>query len=291
MSPDVTLPTLISRRSIRRGSPLAEALLAAFLITTIGEALSPASRPAPEARNPRRSSGPAAPPINGRTPSPSGTAGSGPWSSARPTRRGSSSTRRPIGRAVRIRRSSKAGRRPCPRSGALVFEGQFKKAHILFGRRLMGYPVEQQKYQALGNLVLRFPAKEPRWRTTATSSTWTRPSIRRRTRPAASATRDRSSSSPVDQVIVVRLTAERPGRISFRAQLRGETERGPLQLRHRLFPHGRPRARRARRPRQVGRLHGGRGRGCATRPGSRPFPKAARWPSTRTSSSSPAPTP
>ena len=29
-------------------------------------------------------------------------------------------------------------------------------------------------------------------------------------------------SSPVDQVLVVRLTANRPGRISFRAQLRGE---------------------------------------------------------------------
>lgn len=30
------------------------------------------------------------------------------------------------------------------------------KAHNLFGRYLMGYPVEQQKYHPLGNLILSF---------------------------------------------------------------------------------------------------------------------------------------
>jgi len=36
----------------------------------------------------------------------------------------------------------------------LLFEGEPIKAHKLFGRYLMGYPVEQQKYQCLGNLYL-----------------------------------------------------------------------------------------------------------------------------------------
>ena len=37
-----------------------------------------------------------------------------------------------------------------------VFEGKFLEAHNLFGRHLMGYPVEQQKYQSLANLHLFF---------------------------------------------------------------------------------------------------------------------------------------
>ena len=40
-----------------------------------------------------------------------------------------------------------------------VFDGDYRMAHILFGRHLMGYPVEQMKYQPLGALVLRFPSK------------------------------------------------------------------------------------------------------------------------------------
>jgi len=38
----------------------------------------------------------------------------------------------------------------------LIFEGQPVKAHKLFGRRLMGYPAEQQKYQSLADLFLFF---------------------------------------------------------------------------------------------------------------------------------------
>lgn len=37
-----------------------------------------------------------------------------------------------------------------------IFEGNPIKAHKLFGRYMMGYPVEQQKYQAFANLVLSF---------------------------------------------------------------------------------------------------------------------------------------
>jgi alpha-L-fucosidase 2 len=103
----------------------------------------------------------------------------------------------------------------------LVFEGRLKDAHILFGRRLMGYPVEQQKYQSLGNLVLRFPAAgeaaEYRHELDLDAAMDTTSFLAdgvRFTRQVF--------ASPVDQVLVVRLTADRPGRVSFRAQLRGE---------------------------------------------------------------------
>jgi len=115
----------------------------------------------------------------------------------------------------------KGGAEALPEIRRLVFEGRLKQAHILFGRRLMGYPVEQQKYQSLGSLVLAFPSKAPAadYRheldldTAVDATSYTLDGIR--------FTR-RVFSSPVDQVLVVRLTADAPGRISFRAQLRGE---------------------------------------------------------------------
>ena len=114
----------------------------------------------------------------------------------------------------------KGGSKALPEIQKLVFEGDLKKAHILFGRNLMGYPVEQMKYQALANLVLNFPDKGPaaNYRheldldAAVVTTSYERNGVR--------FTRE-VFSSPVDQVIVVRLTADRPGSISFTAQLRG----------------------------------------------------------------------
>ena len=60
----------------------------------------------------------------------------------------------------------------------LIFKGEIIKAHKLFGRNLMGYPVEQQKYQSLANLVLNFPetgepSKYMRWLDLASGVTGT----------------------------------------------------------------------------------------------------------------------
>jgi len=38
-----------------------------------------------------------------------------------------------------------------------LFAGEIAKAHDLFGRRMMGKPYEQMKYQPLGDLLLDFP--------------------------------------------------------------------------------------------------------------------------------------
>ena len=102
----------------------------------------------------------------------------------------------------------------------LVFEGKWRQAHKAFGRSLMGYPVEQMKYQSLGDLVLAFPGTEaPEDYRLAldldeavVSVSYARGGVRFRREVFV---------SPVDQVIVVRLTADRPGSISFKAQLRG----------------------------------------------------------------------
>ncbi len=52
----------------------------------------------------------------------------------------------------------KGGFEVLPRVQAHVFAGEYLKAHNLFGRHLMGYPVEQMKYQSLGDLILKLPA-------------------------------------------------------------------------------------------------------------------------------------
>ncbi|NTU50857.1 MAG: glycoside hydrolase family 95 protein, partial [Candidatus Aminicenantes bacterium] len=115
----------------------------------------------------------------------------------------------------------KGGSKALPEIRKLVFDGNYKMAHILFGRNLMGSPVEQMKYQSLGRLVLRFPSKDPvtDYRheldldTAVVRTEYSQGGVR--------FTRE-VFSSPVDQVIVVRLRADKPGQISFRAQLQGE---------------------------------------------------------------------
>ena len=51
------------------------------------------------------------------------------------------------------------GYRMLPSIQKLVFEGKFLDAQNVFGRYIMGYPVEQQKYQSLGDLHLFFKEK------------------------------------------------------------------------------------------------------------------------------------
>ena len=114
----------------------------------------------------------------------------------------------------------KGGAARLPEIQELVFKEEMLKAHNLFGRYLMGYPVEQQKYQSLANLVLSFPKKDSiinykRWldlETGITSVVFSQNGITYQ--------REIISSHP-DEVIAIRLTANKPGSISFSANLRG----------------------------------------------------------------------
>jgi len=101
-----------------------------------------------------------------------------------------------------------------------VFEGKFMKAHNLFGREMMGYPVEQQKYQCLGNLILFFKGEEKaagykRWLDLSTATTSTVYTVN-----GVTYKREVIASSP-DRAIAIRITADKPGSISFTANLRG----------------------------------------------------------------------
>lgn len=107
-----------------------------------------------------------------------------------------------------------------PEVQRLVFAGEYIKAHRVFGRYMMGYPVEQMKYQSLGDLILKFDREGETTdyklvldleRAIATTS-YIQNDVR--------FTRE-VFVTPVDQVIVVRLTADAPGSISFVASLRG----------------------------------------------------------------------
>jgi alpha-L-fucosidase 2 len=106
----------------------------------------------------------------------------------------------------------------------LIFAGELVGAHKVFGRSLMGYPVEQQKYQSLGVLVLKLDPGAPGSAvsdyqneldldTAIATTTYSRQGVR---------FRREAFVTPLDQVIVVRLTADMPGRVSFDAQLRGD---------------------------------------------------------------------
>lgn len=114
----------------------------------------------------------------------------------------------------------KGSHKALPEVQKLIFAGEYQKAHTLFGRSLMGYPVEQQKYQALANLVIKFPGKEKvsDYRhqldldTAIATTMYEKDGVRYMREVFV---------SPVDQVIVVRFTSDKPGTLSFTAQLRG----------------------------------------------------------------------
>ena len=115
----------------------------------------------------------------------------------------------------------KGGYKVLPEIQKNLFEGNPIKAHKLFGRNLMGYPVEQQKYQSFANLILSFKNEKEvtdykRWLDLKTGITSVQYTVN-------GVTYNREVfSSATDQVIAVRLTADKPGSISFTAQLRGE---------------------------------------------------------------------
>ena len=115
----------------------------------------------------------------------------------------------------------KGGYKVLPEIQRLVFEEKYLAAHNLFGRHLMGYPVEQMKYQCLANLHLFFPGQDSitdykRWldlETGIAGVSYTANGITYQ--------REVFASAP-DQVIAIRISADRPGSITLTANLRGE---------------------------------------------------------------------
>jgi alpha-L-fucosidase 2 len=114
----------------------------------------------------------------------------------------------------------KGGYKILPEIQELLFKGKPIEAHKLFGRHLLGYPVEQQKYQCLGNLHLFYKKGQDytnykRWLVLSTGITGSSYDV-----DGVTYTREVLSSHP-DQLIAIRIRADRPGMISFEAELRG----------------------------------------------------------------------
>ena len=110
-----------------------------------------------------------------------------------------------------------------PLARRLIFEGQYKEANDLIGEKMMARPIKQMPFQPVGDLNLSFPGHEQAsdYRreldldTAIASVTYTTGGVRHAREVF---------SSPVDQVIVIRLTADRPGRVSFTASMKTPQE-------------------------------------------------------------------
>lgn len=114
----------------------------------------------------------------------------------------------------------KGGYKSLPKIQELIFDGKPIEAHQLFGRNIMGYPVEQQKYQSMANLHLFFTDQDTskhykRWLDLETGITGVE-------YEQNGVTFHREVfSSAVDQVIAIKMTASEPGKLNFTTQLRG----------------------------------------------------------------------
>ena len=105
-----------------------------------------------------------------------------------------------------------------PEVRRLLAAGQYREAAQLTGQKVMAKPLAQMPYQVLGDLWLSFPAVatvEQYRRDLDVATATTRVSY---TTGGVSFTREVFASAP-DDVIVVRLTANRPGQISFESRL------------------------------------------------------------------------
>jgi alpha-L-fucosidase 2 len=105
-----------------------------------------------------------------------------------------------------------------PRIRQLIFDGKYKEAHNLVGQKFLSRPLGQMSYQPVGDLLLAVPVEGPasdyrrdldletataRIQYKAGGVTWTREVF---------------ASAP-DQAIIVRLTADQPGRVAFTASM------------------------------------------------------------------------
>ena len=106
-----------------------------------------------------------------------------------------------------------------PEVRRLIFEGKYKQAERLISEKVMARPLRQMPYETLGDLLLTFPEvaaaenyrRDLNLETATATVTYSAGGVKFVREVFASA---------VDQVIVVRLTADRRGQINFTAGLR-----------------------------------------------------------------------
>ena len=105
-----------------------------------------------------------------------------------------------------------------PEVRRLIFNGQYQEAHQLVQERMLARPMRQMQYQPVGDLLLTFPdvnavqdfRRDLNLDTAVATVTYTAAGVR--------FTRE-VFSSPADQVIVVRLSSDKPGQVTFTAAM------------------------------------------------------------------------
>ncbi|TKJ36711.1 MAG: alpha-L-fucosidase [Planctomycetes bacterium B3_Pla] len=100
----------------------------------------------------------------------------------------------------------------------LLFDGQQRQADKLAAEHMMSVPLRQEKYQPFGDLLLNFPGHDEYSDYRRQLDIDTGISTVRYRAGDATFTREVFSSFP-DQVIVVSLTCDKPGRLTFTAKL------------------------------------------------------------------------
>ena len=106
-----------------------------------------------------------------------------------------------------------------PEVRKLVFEGKYVEARNLIGEKMMARPMREMAYETVGDLLLEFPGfssvknyrRSLNLDTAVASVEFEADGVKYTRQMFASA---------VDQVIVVRLAADKPGKISFTASMR-----------------------------------------------------------------------
>ena len=131
------------------------------------------------------------------------------------------------------------GAKALPDVQKLVLAGKFREAETLFAKTMMG-KADQMKYQPLGSLGLEFPShtnvtdytRQLDLNTAIASVSYSVNGVK---------FKREIFSSALDQVIVVRLTADKPGSISFNTTLGGIANTNPPgdeKFSTEVFPNG-----------------------------------------------------
>src|SRR5678815_5634969 len=105
-----------------------------------------------------------------------------------------------------------------PEARRLIFAGKYKEAHDLVGAKMMAHPIKQMPYEPVGDLKLSFLDHDhvSNYRRQLDLNTAIA-SVSYKVGPTTF-TRE-VFVSPVDQVIIVKLTADTPGSLNFSATL------------------------------------------------------------------------
>jgi alpha-L-fucosidase 2 len=111
-----------------------------------------------------------------------------------------------------------AAKKALPEARKLIFDGRYKEAADLIDEKIMAVPRGQMPYQLAGDLLLDFPGTGEVENYRRDLNLDTAVATTRYTRDGVTYTRE-VFSSPVDQVMVMRLSADQPGKIDFKASM------------------------------------------------------------------------